>query len=148
MPDKKRASHLYRSAEVGSPPPVTWDAAVWDSDTYEDSGPVPLADQSNLSDLTNAETAVANLGAGNAGKEIFRKSTRQQVLEYLDPPGDMEAAVYDPQGRRANVYDLANATGTIRDARLPTRLQQPVAVVYIQANDPGAVGAGAIWIIP
>jgi len=143
-----RRAPSFRGSEVGATPPDTWDSAVWDKDPWEDSPPLPLTDQNNLADLTNTATAVANLGAGAAGKEIFGKATPQEVLRYLDPPGDMATSVYDPQGRQADIYDLANATGTLRDARLPVRLQQPVAVVYIQASDPGAVGAGAIWIIP
>lgn len=139
----------FRSLEFGTPPPVTWNSAVWNRDAWEDSGLTPIADRNNLADIKNPAKALANLGAGSAGRKIFEKATRQEVLEYLDPPrGDMKASIYDPKNHQKDVYDLGNATGTLPHECLPQRLQQRLAVVYIQADDPGPVGAGAIWIIP
>lgn len=60
----------------------------------------------------------------------------------------MVRSIYDPNQVKGDVFDLANATGTLRDDRLPERLRRQVAAIYIQSNDPGDVDDGSIWIIP
>lgn len=64
------------------------------------------------------------------------------------PATTMLISVYDPNQVKGDVFDLANATGTLRDDRLPERLRRKIPAIYVQSTDPGDVDDGSIWIIP